>query len=81
MSQVIDKKLFDAIDRLNEQQKKEVLLFVGNFLEQTEPTYDKWEEESFVTEMDSRYDYYKNGGKMISVAESENRITTILAKK
>ena len=81
MSQVIDKKLFAAIDKLTDTQKKEVLLFVGNFLEHREREYDKWEDESFVSEMESRYNYYKNGGKMVTAEESEKRIKTLLEKK
>ena len=80
MSQAIDKKLFAAIDQLNDQQKKEVLVFVGHFLDESDQKYDKWEDDNFVAEMDRRYDYYKNGGKMISAEESKMRIKAILEK-
>ena len=79
MSQVIDKKLHAAIDKLTDTQKKEVLLFVGN-LEHRGREYDKWEDESFVSEMESRYNYYKNGGKMVTAEESEKRINALLEK-
>ena len=51
MSQVIDKKLSEAIDKLNDKQKKELLVFVGHFLEERDQEYDKWKDKSFVAEM------------------------------
>ncbi len=79
MSQVIDKKLYEALEKLNDTQKKEVLVFVGGILE--EKKYDKWEDESFVSEMESRYNYYKKGGKMVTADEADKRIKNLLAKK
>ncbi len=81
MSQVIDKKLSAAIDKLNDEQKKEVLVFVGHFLEKDEKEYDKWEDNNFVNEMEDRHDYYKNGGKMITAAEADKRIKKLLEKR
>ena len=80
MSQVIDKKLFAAIDKLNDKQKKEVLVFVASFLEEGEQEYDKWQDNSFVAEMETRYDSYKNGGKIITADEADKRIKTLLEK-
>jgi len=80
MSQTIDKMLFAAIDKLNDKQKKELLVFVDNILEESEKEYDKWEDNSFVNEMESRYNYYKNGGKMITAAEADKRIKKLLEK-
>ena len=80
MSQVIDKKLFSAIEKLNDKQKKEVLVFVGNVLDESEQHYDKWEDNSFVSEMETRYEHYKNGGKMVTSAEAEKRIKAIIHK-
>ncbi|MCD6013338.1 MAG: hypothetical protein K0Q79_3200 [Flavipsychrobacter sp.] len=81
MSQVIDKKLHAAIDKLNAKQKKELLVVVGNILEESEEGYDKWEDESFVTEMEKRYTHYKNGGKMVTAKEANSRIKKLLAPK
>ena len=80
MSQVIDKKLFAAIDKLNDKQKKEVLVFVGNFLQESKQEYDKWQDDSFVSEMENRYNYYKNGGKMVTAAEADKRIKNLIEK-
>lgn len=30
---------------------------------------DKWEDESFVAEMEASYNYYLNGGKMVTAEE------------
>ncbi len=80
MSQVIDKKLSEAIDKLNDKQKKELLVFVGHFLEERDQEYDKWKDKSFVAEMENRYDYYKNGGKMVTAAEASKRIKNLIEK-
>jgi len=78
MSQVIDKKLFSAIEKLNDKQKKAVLVFVGGILEEDKQEYDKWQDAGFVSEMESRYNYYKNGGKMITASEANKRIKNLL---
>ncbi len=83
MSQVIDKKLFAAIDKLNDQQKKEVLIFVGHISEEEkagEKQYDKWEDDDFLTEMERRHDYYMSGGKMVTAEESKERINKLFEK-
>jgi hypothetical protein len=81
MSQVIDKKLFAAIDKLNDKQKKEVLVFVGSVLDDGEQNYEKWQDDSFVSEMETRYNHYKNGGKMVTAEEAEKRIKAIITSK
>ena len=81
MSQVIDKKLLAAIDKLNDQQKKEVLIFVSHISEDDGgKEYDKWEDDSFVSEMESRYNYYVNGGKMVPAEEANERIKNLIEK-
>jgi len=81
MSQVIDKKLFAAIDKLNDQQKKEVLIFVSHISEdETDKEYDKWQDDDFVAEMERRHNNYKNGGKMVTAAESDERIKKLFEK-
>ena len=80
MSQVIDNKLFAAIDKLSEHQKEEVLIFVAGILDPSEQ-YNKWEDETFVKEMDSRYEHYKNGGKMITAEEADKRIKDLFKAK
>ena len=80
MSQVIDKKLSAAIDKLNDKQKKEVLVFVSHIQEEHEPEYDKWKDDGFVNEMENRYNYYKNGGKMVTAEEANKRIKNLIEK-
>ena len=71
----IDKKLADAIARLSEEQKEEVLEFVESINEAD--TYDKWEDPQFVAEMDAEYEYYKSGGKMVSPEEMERSLDEV----
>ena len=80
MSQVIDKKLSAAIDKLNDKQKQEVLVFVSHIQEEGEQGYDKWKDDSFEAEMERRRDNYLNGGKMITAAESAERIKRLFEK-
>lgn len=77
MSLGIDQELFAAINKLNDEQKQEVLAFVDGFSEDGGREYDKWKDESFVAEMDSRYEYYLNGGKMVSAKEAEERLNNL----
>ena len=74
----IDEKLHAAIDMLNSKQKKELLFFVDHIRE--EETYDKWKDDSFVAEMEKRYQYYKSGGKMVSATDANKQIKRLLEK-
>ena len=35
---------------------------------------DKWEDESFVAEMENEYNFYLNGGKVFSAEELEKKL-------
>ncbi len=80
MSLGIDRELFAAINKLNDEQKQEVLAFVDGFSEEGHKEYDKWKDESFVAEMENEYNYYLNGGKMVSPEELRESIEEIFAK-
>ena len=60
MSQTLDKKLRAVIDKLNDKQKKAILNVAQAFVEE-DKTYDHWQDENFVAEMDKRYNDYKLG--------------------
>ena len=72
MSEALNKKLHDAIDGLNDKQKKAVLGMVKVFAEDQGIMSDHWKDKEFVAEMDDRYREYKSGGaKLISLDEVE----------
>jgi hypothetical protein len=72
MSQVLDKQLHDAIEKLNTSQKK-ALLGLAKYLESKE-THDHWKDENFVAEMDRRYNEYKTGkAKLVSLDSVEGK--------
>lgn len=75
----IDKKLAEAIAKLSEEEKEEVLEFVDSITDYNPD--DKWNDPQFVAEMDAEYEYYKNGGKMVSPEEMEARVNAIFEKK
>ncbi len=79
MSLGIDRELFAAINKLNDEQKQEVLAFVDGFSEEGSKEYDKWKDESFVAEMENEYNYYLAGGKMVSPEELRESIEEIFA--
>jgi len=79
MSQGLDKQLYSAIELLNDKQKKAVLGIVQAFTD--DGSYgDHWEDENFVREMDSRYAYYKSGGKMVTPEELNKQADELLEK-
>ena len=57
MSEILDKKLHEAIGKLNEKQKKAVLGIVSVFAEETPSAH--WDDKNFVAEMNDRYKEYK----------------------
>jgi hypothetical protein len=72
MSQTLDKKLYTAINALNDKQKKAVLTMMKAFTEQKQDA--RWEGDDFVVEMEKRYDGYKSGKtKLISLDEVEKK--------
>jgi predicted HNH restriction endonuclease len=80
MAAPIDKKIQDALSKLNNKQKKAVLGLVTAFSEEEE-VYDHWKDKSFVAEMDRRYDEYKSGKvKLISLDDVEKKADLIAQK-
>ncbi len=73
MSQKLDKQLHEVFDKLNEIQKQQVFDFASSFLNE-DLLYDKWKDVDFVAEMESRYNYYKSGGKMVSAEEVNQQV-------
>ncbi len=73
MGHKLDSQLHEVLDKLNEVQKQQVLEYAANFLEDA-PEFDKWNDKSFVAEMESRYNYYKSGGKMVSAEEVDMQV-------
>ncbi len=78
MVQVIDKKLFAAIEKLNTTQKKAVLDFVDNLQPEHPDLENKWETDQFVSEMEMRYDEYKNEGQSIPSSIVNTKISEII---
>ena len=72
MSEILDKKLHEAIDELNDKQKKAVLGIVKVFAAERGEKHDHWEDEAFIAEIDDRYREYKSGAaKLISLDDAE----------
>ena len=81
MPQALDKQLYSAIELLNDKQKKAVLGIVKAIPEGEAQEYgEHWQDKAFVTEMESRYAYYKSGGKMITADEANKQIKELLQK-
>ena len=81
MSETLDKKLHDAIDRLSDKQKKAVLGIVKAFADDDETPSDHWKDIGFVTEMDDRYREYKSGNaKLFSLDEAAERARATVKK-
>ncbi len=60
------------------EEKKIIAIYT---LFEDEIEQDEWEyADEFKTELDRRYDYYKNGGKMITAAEADKQIKDLLKK-
>ena len=72
----IDKQINNYLPRLTIKQKKAVLTIVKTFAEETNDYSD-----DFKKELDSRYEEYINGGKLISEAEATKRIKKIINGK
>lgn len=73
----IDKRISDYLPQLTIKQKKAVLTVVKTFAEEDANEYS----EEFKKELDSRYEEYINGGKLISEAEASKRISKIINDK
>lgn len=70
----IRKKLSDYMQVADDKKVKAIYALFEDEIEQEEIEYT----DEFKKELDSRYDHYKNGGKMINVTEAEKQIRKIL---
>ncbi len=69
----IRQKLHKFIDTIEDRKVEAIYTLFEEEIEQ-----DEWEyTEEFKAELDRRYEYYKNGGKMISAAEADEQIKEI----
>ncbi|MBA3673534.1 MAG: hypothetical protein H0W75_01010 [Chitinophagaceae bacterium] len=73
----IDKQINNYLPQVTVNQKKAVLTVVKTFAEQDENEYS----EEFKKELDSRYDEYINGGKLVSEQQAKKRIKKIINGK
>lgn len=71
---VIRKKLADYMQRADDKKVKAMYALFEDEIENDETEYS----HAFKQELESRYQYYKNGGKMISSTEADRQIKKIL---
>jgi len=84
METVLDSQLANALLSLNIQQKKAVLNIVNAFKQESENDQigrDQWNDVDFVAEMDARYEYYKSGGKMVTIDDMAQLTKKLLQDK
>jgi len=67
-------KLVNYMKIADEKKVKAMYALLEEDIEQETVKYT----EEFLTELDSRYAYYKSGGKMITAAEADKQIKKIL---
>ena len=81
-AQNLDGELYSAIALLDDMQKRAILSIVKAFKHNKEErlTYNWEDDPEFVTELESRWDYYKNGGKMVSAEEVALKTKELLQK-
>ena len=73
---VIRQRLHQFIEKVEEKKVKAIYT-----LFEDEITQDEWEyTDKFKKELDRRYDYYKNGGKVISATQADKQIKELLSK-
>ena len=77
-SATIEKQINNYLPQLTVKQKKAVLTVVKTFAED-ESANDY--SEDFKKELDNRYEEYKNGGKLVSEKEANQRIKKIINGK
>jgi hypothetical protein len=73
----LDKEINQYLSLLTDRQKEAVLTVVKTFAEEAGADYD----EAFKKELDSRYEDYQNGGKLIPEAAANKRIKQIITGK
>lgn len=70
----IRQKLHHFIDTIEDKKAEAIYTLFENEIEQDEWDYTK----EFKAELDRRYEYYQGGGEMITAAEADKQINTIL---
>jgi len=70
----IREKLHKFIDTVEDKRAEAIYTLFEGEIERDELEYS----DEFKAELDSRYEYYKNGGKMISAQEADEQIRRIL---
>lgn len=70
----IRKKLANFMQVADDKKVKAIYALFEDEIEQEEMEYT----DEFKEELDKRYAYYKNGGKMITAAEADKQINKIL---
>lgn len=70
----IRKKLAEYMQVADDKKVKAIYALFEDEIEQEEIEYT----DKFKTELDDRYAYYKNGGKMISAQDADKQINKIL---
>ena len=70
----IRQKLANYIQVANDKKVKAVYALLEDDIEQEELEYT----DEFKAELDKRYAYYKNGGKMVSAVEANKQIKKVL---
>jgi hypothetical protein len=74
----IDKQINNYLPQLTVKQKRAVLTVVKTFAD--DENINDYSDE-FKKELDSRYEEYLNGGKLVSEAEANKRIKKIINGK
>lgn len=75
-TEAIRQRLHQFIETAEEKKVKAIYT-----LFEDEITQDKWEyTDEFKAELDRRYSYYKNGGKMVSATEADRQIRDLLKR-
>lgn len=69
----IRQKLHQFIDKMEDKKAKAIYTLFEDEIEQ-----DEWEfSEDFKAELDKRYEYYQNGGKMVTAEEVDEQINVL----
>ncbi len=73
----IRQKLHQFIDTIEEKKAQAIYTLFEDEIEQDELEYT----DEFKAELDRRYDYYKNGGSMISAEDADRQINEVLQQR
>ena len=73
---VMKEKLHRFIETVEEKRMKTIYALFEKEIEEDEWDYT----DEFKAELDKRYDYYINGGKMISAKEADKRTKDLVMK-